>query len=173
MRLTIGSTLFALAALSSLAEARAQQPPRLSTGIQFGWLEDGARQPMWLEAGPDQANQPYIVLGSLSGTYPGVSVGGVHLPLNVDSYTTLTLTQPNTFLAGSFGLLDGNGRATAELVVPPGLEAWVDSLIVNHAYVILDGNSLMPRMASEPVVLRLAGEPVACWAAAGPRPGPP
>ena len=123
MKPTFGPILCVLAAVGSLVEARAQQPPRLTADVEIAWLEDGARQAMWLEAGPDQANQPYIVLGSLSGTYPGVSVGGVQLPLNVDLYTTLTLTQPNTFLARSFGLLDRTGRATAEVVVPPGLEA--------------------------------------------------
>lgn len=75
-----------------------------------------------LRAGPGFANRPYLLLGSLSGTSPGIALApGVTLPLVPDGLTYFLLDlAPSTTLLGS---LDAQGRRTVPLAVPPGLFA--------------------------------------------------
>lgn len=81
-------------------------------------LSTGGTQTLELAAGSSQANRSYWVFGSLSGTFPGVPLGPVTIPLNYDVLTLLTLASPNTVISGSMGLLDAAGTATAKVVVP-------------------------------------------------------
>jgi hypothetical protein len=75
-----------------------------------------------LQAGADQANRNYLILGGTSGTDPGTVLPGglVTLPLNWDWFTDLALSLVNTGLFSNFmGQLDGDGNATAQLNTPP------------------------------------------------------
>lgn len=75
-----------------------------------------------LDAGASFAGELYLVLGSASGTTPGFWLDGHRLPLNFDAYTELLLLAPNpsgAFAMTNFGVLDGQGRASTTLVVPP------------------------------------------------------
>jgi hypothetical protein len=69
---------------------------------------------MAIDAGPNNAGRPYLCLGSISGTSPGITLpGGELLPLNNDGYFQYTLNNPNSpILSGSFGVLDAQGRGT-------------------------------------------------------------
>ncbi|MDF1800512.1 MAG: DUF1028 domain-containing protein [Planctomycetota bacterium] len=74
-----------------------------------------------LDLGPGAAGAVYLLLGSLSGTSPGVQLAGGVLPLNPDALLDFTLLHPGPpLLPGSFGLLDGAGRASAALAAPAG-----------------------------------------------------
>jgi len=79
-----------------------------------------------LDAGIANQNRQYLLLGSLSGTDPGILLPGglATLPLNWDAFTDLILGLLNSYTFSNFmGVLDGNGRATAQLnlgPVPPG-----------------------------------------------------
>ena len=65
----------------------------------------------------------FWLLGSLSGTVPGIDLPNVHLPLNRDRFFQLTWTAAGgPLLPGSVGVLDGDGRATPWLVLPT--QAW-------------------------------------------------
>lgn len=68
------------------------------------------------------AGAPYRVLGSLSGTVPGTTLQGVHVPLNPDRLYGITLgaTTPRVF-EGFAGTLDASGRAEATLHLDPAL----------------------------------------------------
>ena len=102
-------------------------------------LSTGGTQLLVARAGPSFAGDVYLLLGSLSGTTPGLPLGVGVLPLNVDSYTQLTLTEPGSaFLPGSLGLLDASGGAALALVVPPGTNPAVAGLTAHHAYVAID-----------------------------------
>jgi parallel beta-helix repeat protein len=73
-------------------------------------------------AGEDNANRNYILLGSVSGTDPGTPLPGgmATLPINWDAFTNIVLTLLNTSVFVNFlGTLDGSGTATAQLNVPP------------------------------------------------------
>lgn len=53
---------------------------------------------------PASAGSLYLLLGTLSGTQPGVVLDGVPVPLNVDSMTSLTFTKANApFLENTLG----------------------------------------------------------------------
>ena len=55
-------------------------------------------------------------MASGSGTTPGVDLGGVHVPLNPDFWTDLSLQFAGTAIfPGSIGTLNSAGSATAQM----------------------------------------------------------
>jgi hypothetical protein len=75
-----------------------------------------------LDAGAWNANRNYILLGSVTGTEPGVPLPGgmATLPLNWDVFTDFVASLINTVVFSNFmGTLDGSGTATAQLNAPP------------------------------------------------------
>ena len=55
----------------------------------------------------------------------------------MDAYFQLTLTQPSSFLSNTPGFLDTQGRATVQLIVPPGTSPAFAGFVVHHAYGLL------------------------------------
>ncbi len=87
---------------------------------------------------PVAAGTLYYVLGTTSGTTPGVPFLGDIVPLNFDDYLTQTLNAPNSATTpGSLGFLDANGRGSMDLNVSSGVITPVE-LLVHHAVLILD-----------------------------------
>jgi hypothetical protein len=75
-----------------------------------------------LEAGSGYLNRSYLLVGSRSGRDPGTPLPGglVTLPLNRDTFTNFVLARLNSLIFTDFlGTLDGSGKATARLNVPP------------------------------------------------------
>lgn len=95
------------------------------------------------------------MLGSASGTAPGIPLGPSVLPLVLDGYLLTSLTQAGQppFL-GTLGLLDADGDGRAELAVPPGLAPSLAGLVLHHAFIELKGG-VIASFASEPVALEL------------------
>jgi hypothetical protein len=91
-----------------------------------------------LNAGPTNANRPYWLLGTFSGSVPGLTLAnGTHIPLNPSVYLTFTLTNPNTALLGnSLGFLNAAGHATAAFTLPH-VPAAAAGLVLDHAFVLL------------------------------------
>lgn len=117
----------------------------------------GGKQVLNLDAGPAFAGLPYFVLGSGSGTSPGVDLGSWNLPLNApDAYLDLTLVQFNgPILQDTLGALDQAGRAQATIDLPPGIPG-LSGTSVDHAFLIVD--PLAPEgvvFTSNPVSLAL------------------
>ncbi|MHC5210739.1 MAG: hypothetical protein ACYTG2_08480 [Planctomycetota bacterium] len=103
--------------------------------VSLGGLES---QTLSLDAGVANAFRSYFLLGSFTGSVPGINLGGgLHIPLNPDIYFTLTVDFPNTFIANSFGVLDGDGEATATFQLFPGTPPSVIGLVLSHAYILL------------------------------------
>lgn len=116
--------------------------PSLTTGNIIVDVNRGASRRLQLDAGPTQAGQPFVFLGSLSGTRPGFRALGQTIPLNPDAYTTLGLAAPNGLLINpGLGILDGNGSVTATLAVPPGL-SFLIGLTMHHAAVTFAGPTI-------------------------------
>jgi glucose/arabinose dehydrogenase len=103
-------------------------------------VTEGGLQQFTLDAGPSFAGDLYFILGSTSGTTPGIDVDGLNLPLNVDSYLLDTLNNPNAIpMIDSLGFLDGDGQATALWSLPAGvLGASEVGVVANHAALVLD-----------------------------------
>ena len=119
-------------------------------------LSTGGVQQLEIEAGAACAALDYIVLGSKSGTSPGLPLDGLLLPLNVDGYTLATLMEPNRPpLGNTYGLLDAGGRATATITVPTGLPAGLAGLTLHHAGLLLDSGTLAAEKATEAIPLAL------------------
>jgi hypothetical protein len=77
---------------------------------------------------PESAGSGYILLASLSGTVPGIPIGNVILPLNMDETLVRTWSNANDQVSGgnarlkmTRGFLDAGGRAQGAFDVPPGL----------------------------------------------------
>jgi len=101
-------------------------------------LAAGGVQTLTARAGATHRGMPYLILGSVSGTYPGMPVGDVVLPLNKDGYTVRTLNHPDPPLSSSVGLLDELGAATAAFTLPPGGWPVLAGRTVHHACVVFD-----------------------------------
>ncbi len=109
-------------------------------------------QTLSLDAGTSRAGRVFWLVGTFTGTTPGIPLaGGQHLPLNPSLYLNYSIVHPNTTpLANSLGHLDGLGQATSTFTLPhvPGSAA---GLVIHHAYVLLQPIDF----ASNPVELTL------------------
>ena len=102
-------------------------------------LAAGGSQDFDLSAGAAHAGMLYLLLGSLSGTSPGLSLGASVLPLNLDAYFELTLNNPNAApLSQSLSLLDGAGEGQAVFGLPPASSPALAGLTAHHAYLVID-----------------------------------
>jgi hypothetical protein len=83
--------------------------------------------PLTLNLGPQNKGRRYLVLGSASGTQPGILFRGTALPLNADDFLRLTFhSAGGPLLPDSKGVLDLAGRAVCAFQPPPSfLSAWV------------------------------------------------
>lgn len=98
---------------------------------------NGGTQSLTLAAGAAQGGKFFLILGSLSGTTPGLPLApGVTLPLNLDAYTNLLLSSGSLVLSPANGFLDANGRAASTLTLP-SLPNVVGPITVHHAYLAL------------------------------------
>jgi leucyl aminopeptidase len=95
---------------------------------------------MKITAGPTHRFRSYAVCGSVSGTEPGLPLpGGPVLPLNRDWFFDLVLDNLNTSIFTNFlGDLDADGKATAQLVVPPGVLEYIEESNFYFAYPLLN-----------------------------------
>jgi len=107
-----------------------------------------------LDGGAASASQLYLLLGSASGTAPGVAVDGLTLDLVFDAYLSYTLTHANTApYANTLGALDGVGMGSASLTVPPASDPSLAGAVVNHAFLVLNGGVVT--LTSNPTSLTL------------------
>ena len=133
---------------------------RLSMGVSFHAdryelsLKQAGTQNLWLDAGKVHANRSYAIFGSVTGTRPGITLLGVHIPLNPDLYTIIAMGAVNGKEFTKFrGTLDANGLATASFNVPANLPL-PSGFRFYHAYVVYDASGKI-YMASNAVPLTL------------------
>ena len=120
-----------------------------SDGVTFACTKVTTRH-YYLHGGSAYAGRGYWMWMGLSGTYPGMQVSGVEVPLNYDYLVSLCWANPGFPGVNFFGTLDGNGQATASLSVQANLN-YLD-LTMYFTYVILSpGGGLPLAAASNPV----------------------
>ena len=128
---------------------------RLGTGLEFSLDGDacGGLEPRSLlstgtaefriDRGSGSAGKAFLLLGTYSGTTPGLSLGTERLPLNYDFYFEATLMTPTQgLLRGSFGFLDDEGRAKVSMDVPSHYVASLDDVQLNHAFLEIEGGTV-------------------------------
>ena len=117
-------------------------------------LIDGGVQNLSIFAGSDHAGEIFVMLGSLSGTAPGVPFGTLTIPLVVDAYTTSLLADPNgSLLSPVIGVLDSDGEGSSSFTVPSSLLPL--SLVgtpIHHTFLTLTASG-EPGIVGDPVQL--------------------
>jgi len=95
----------------------------------------GGTYTLSLSAGASNAGMAYAVLGSATGTSPGLDLDGNNLPLVYDAYFQATLANGGAF-SNFTGNLNANGRATATLTIngDPDLQGGT----LYHAYALAE-----------------------------------
>lgn len=111
--------------------------PLSSTVTQLS-LSSGGTQPLELDTGHLHPDEAYLLLGSMSGTSPGIPLAGdLVLPLNPDRYFLRTLEFPNRPpLSSSKGTLNSAGHADASFSAVP-LDVNLAGTTVHHAFVTM------------------------------------
>ncbi|MDG2150471.1 MAG: choice-of-anchor B family protein [Planctomycetota bacterium] len=114
-------------------------PPLLSSILPTLSVSGGGEHVLRLEAGLEHAGQPYLLLGSFSGTSPGFALPQVHVPLQFDAYTRFGIHAPNTApLRASRGTLDSSGRALSFFTLPADSNPALVGLTIHHAFLVFD-----------------------------------
>jgi len=109
-------------------------------------------QTLTIDAGPDYAGDEYAILGTLSGTGPGMTLLGVSVALNPDLWTVFTLKNPNTVMTPGFaGVLSAGGRGLAKLDFSTGMPVSLIGATMHHA--VVGGKLGVPAWSSAPVKL--------------------
>jgi hypothetical protein len=82
-------------------------PPEVTT-------KQASTSTLQLDAGASLAGRDYVIFTGVTGTWPGFTKGGHHVPLNIDPWTMTAFTLYSLPAFDNFmGTLDGNGQATA------------------------------------------------------------
>ncbi|MGE0143019.1 MAG: aryl-sulfate sulfotransferase [Planctomycetota bacterium] len=107
-----------------------------------------------LLTGAAQAGNAYILLGSASGTAPGLQYLGKVLPLNPDSFMLATIQVANsTALPRSLGNLPASGTVALSMTIPGGVLP--PGLDLDFACAVLDFRSSLPTIMSNAVRVSL------------------
>lgn len=120
-------------------DGRPDECQLLSVDAQSLSISTGGVQALSLHAGPSHAGDSYWMLGSITGSSPGIGAGSVQIPLNPDAYFLITATTPTSgAVSPALGVLGPQGDAQATFPLPSGLPAALAGLRVHHAFLALD-----------------------------------
>lgn len=106
------------------------------------FVNNGSTVIYTLNAGPFYAGAPYLLLGSMSGWYPGIPIAWTSCPMriNYDLFTNANIMLLGTPIFVNFmGTLDGLGMALAIFNLPPGSGLPVGNRL-HFAYILGPGN---------------------------------
>jgi FG-GAP repeat len=138
--------------------ARVLSSVKLALTTDVHAFSSGAKantQTLSIDVGASHGGRSYWVFGSATGTTPGVTLGGVKIPLNPDPWTDITIGYANSaVLVNTRGTLSASGTATARIRSGP-YAATLVGLVFHHACVVIDGQGKL-QLASNPVPLLLA-----------------
>ena len=126
-------------------------PQRLRADTQRFSLRSGGLATLTLDGGSQAASQWFLMAGSASGSFPGVSFGNVNIPVRFDPYTIFLYQAGGSLMLPVIGLLDGRGRAIVRFRLPAGLPTSLSHTQLTHAFVALKFTTFQPILASNPV----------------------
>ncbi len=122
-------------------------------------LGSGGTVALTIRASVTHAGRGYLILGSASGTYPGIPVGSLRIPIQPDPFTLSVLEQTNgPMFQGFFGALDADGEAVATIVVQAGqfTDPALFGVQLRFANVVFDATGMGIKVTSNPVTIELA-----------------
>ena len=132
--------------------------PTLSADPQNLSLSTGGTKTINLNVGPPNKQALYWLVGTLTGTDPDLFLNPFQVPINIDDYFIRSLVpNPGSPLLANMGVLDMQGKATAQLGLPPGSDVSLIGSVVNHALVIYSLGPLVISHVSNPVGVTLDG----------------
>jgi len=113
----------------------------------------GGSQAFTYSAGSGNAGNVFFVLGSITGTSPGIQLTpSLNLPVNFDGWTSSTINFAN---AGPFfqtvGVLDSMGVGNGSVTFPPF--PFLSGFTFNHAFMAINGTT--PVFVSNASTLRM------------------
>ncbi len=134
----------------------ATAPTPLTVDTEQISISTGGSQNFFLQAGPAQAGLAYIILGSMTGTWPPTVLQGHDLPLIWDAYFSFLLTFPNGwYFPRQYGLLDAQGSAFASYSIPGPISPQFLGLKFHHAFVVFRPTQGIVTFASNDTLLEL------------------
>ena len=110
-------------------------------------VDTGGVQQLEFWTSPNFASFAWILLGTGSGTSPGLPLDGLVLPLNFDAYSLFTLQNP------TLGFLDGQGHTLVQIPVPAGLPASLAGTVLHHAFLVIGPSKVDAVSAAAPLTL--------------------
>ncbi|MCA8975411.1 MAG: hypothetical protein KDC98_11870, partial [Planctomycetes bacterium] len=115
----------------------------------------GGTQTLDIDATAANAGKLYVLAGCISGSRPGFTLFGKHIPLNNDFWLTLSIQNANgPVYPNSWGILNGSGQASTAFAFPAGFAGLIGATF-HHAVGVLDTSTGSLDLVSEPVSVRL------------------
>jgi hypothetical protein len=116
----------------------------MTTDFHYFRVAQSSTQNITVHAGAANQGRNYWIFGSISGTTPGINLpsatGPVHMPLNPDPYTNITLAYANaTPFVNTRGVLNATGEATAQITAGP-ISSSAIGVVLYHAALIYDNS---------------------------------
>ena len=102
----------------------------------------GGKAVLSIHAGPKHSKDLCMVIGSASGSYPGLMIGGKKLHLNLDSYLSFTLAAPHAVFFNNQSFLDAQGRGQVGFTMPLGLDPSLAGATLHHSCLLLGTGGL-------------------------------
>jgi hypothetical protein len=96
----------------------------------------GGHQLIVIRVDPKLRGSPWITLGSVTGSVPGMWLGHVHVPLNNDAYFVETLAGSDVLLHPAFGIVPDDGVILQSVDVPKNWKPGFDVQQLDHAVVV-------------------------------------
>jgi hypothetical protein len=106
-----------------------------------------------IQAGAANGGRSYMVLQGVSGNDPGFNLAGgsVHVPLNVDAWTLLSLNL-SSYWMNFYGLLDADGEADLQMSTF-GPQPGAERLSITLVALLMDNTGFKPVGCTNPVYL--------------------
>ncbi|QDU68693.1 right-handed parallel beta-helix repeat-containing protein [Engelhardtia mirabilis] len=120
-----------------LAKVVSSKELRLTADRHSLSVNDGGTVHFDLQGTPSLIGHLYVLLGTASGTSPGLPTPAGVLPINFDGYTNYTLSQAPE-LGGFFGFFGAGTHAQASIFLPAGTSPSLVGVKLNYAWATLD-----------------------------------
>jgi hypothetical protein len=117
-------------------------PLDLSTDSRSVSIFKGGKVVLSIHAGAEHAKNLVLMVGSASGSYPGLKIGKGTLLLNMDSYLSFTVAAPHAVFFNNLSLLDAKGEGKVGFVLPGGLPASIAGTRLRHSCLLIGKGGL-------------------------------